>query len=47
VLQTEEGGFLPSGEALGAEWFLGDDVLAFFAERITAPSAVVFVCIRD
>jgi hypothetical protein len=47
VLQTGEGGFPQSGEALGTERFVCDKVLAFFAERITAPSAVVLVCVSD
>jgi hypothetical protein len=47
VLQTGEGGFLPSGKALRTERLIRYPALAFFAERITTLSAVVFVCVRD
>jgi hypothetical protein len=45
VLQTGEGGFLHGSKALRAERFVGHEVLAFLAEWITTPSAVVLVCI--
>jgi hypothetical protein len=47
VLQAYEGGFLQSSNAFRAQRFVGYKVLAFFAERITAASTVVLVCIRD
>jgi hypothetical protein len=46
VLQTGEGGFLPSGEALGTERLVRYEVLAFFAQRITTLAAIVLVYVR-
>jgi hypothetical protein len=46
VLQTGEGGFLQSGEALGTERLVRYDVLAFFAQRITTLAAIVLVYVR-